>query len=84
MAGGIVLSLVALAMLGVGVNAALSVIWHLVWLGLFLYPVGVVVTFWIAQSWKDGYTVNELKSNSLWFLSVPAEITKRFRKSATA
>lgn len=63
---GIMASIIAAILLVVGVTLALSSIGILIGLIVVGYAFGAVLQFWVAQSWKDGLTVNELKICLTW------------------
>lgn len=63
---GIAVGALAVILTITGVFLALSSIVILIGLIVVAYYVGAIVQFWVARSWKDGLTVNELKATLTW------------------
>lgn len=77
---GIALTIAVFPLMLAGVTTALTVIGSLIWLGVLVYLLGALVQFWVAQSYKDGLTVNEVLLSVLW----PVDMIKTIRAGVKA
>lgn len=66
LAFGVVVTVVALALLVDGLWAAMSVIWAALLLACTVWVVGVVGYFWLSKAYEDGLTENELNASLRW------------------
>lgn len=69
---GVAVGVLAAILMVAGVFLALASIVTLIGLVLVAYYIGAVVQFWVARSWKDGLTVNELKVALAWPIAAMA------------
>jgi hypothetical protein len=67
---GMGVTILAAILLFAGIGAAISVLGHLLWLIVLLYIVGAVIQFWVAESWRNGLTFNEVMLSLLWFVNM--------------
>lgn len=58
----------------IGVFTAIAFVASLLWLLFITWTVGFFVQFWVAQSWRDGLTMNELTAAVIWPIGMVAVI----------